>query len=63
MPMARSRRPGHGPGSVAGADLAGVLGEGHVAHMAQRLDGPVPAQEIGEAGRAGLLEAEAGETA
>ena len=33
---------GHGPGSVAGADLAGVLGEGRVADVVQRLDAPMP---------------------
>jgi hypothetical protein len=29
---------GHGPGGVAGADLAGVLGEGGVADVVQRLE-------------------------
>jgi hypothetical protein len=50
----------HSVRAAAAVDLAGVLGEGDVAKV-QRLDGPVPAQQVGEAGGAGLLEAEAGD--
>jgi hypothetical protein len=38
---------GHGPGSVAGADLAGVLGEGRLAEVVQRLDAPIPSDLVG----------------
>jgi hypothetical protein len=43
-------------GGGAGADLGGVLGEGDIAYVVQRLDGPVPAQQVGQAGGAGLVE-------
>jgi hypothetical protein len=33
---------GHGAGGVAGADLGGVLSEGGVADVVQRLAAPVP---------------------
>jgi hypothetical protein len=36
-----------------GADLGGVLTEGDVADVVQRLDGPVRAQQISKPGRAG----------
>ena len=42
---------GHGPWGGAGADLAGVLGEGGVADVVQRLDAPVT--RIQSARRAG----------
>jgi hypothetical protein len=46
----------------AGAELAGILGEGDVADVVQAvLDRPVPAEEVGEAGGAGLGEREAGD--
>jgi hypothetical protein len=51
----------HDVGAGTGADLGGVLGEGNVAEVVQRLDRPVPAQQVGEAGRAGLGEGEAGD--
>jgi hypothetical protein len=39
----------------AGAELAGVLGVGGIADVVQAvLDRPVPAEEVGEAGGAGL---------
>jgi|SRR5215211_7807724 len=38
---------GHGPGSVAGADLVGVLGEGRVTDVVQRLDAPIPSDLVG----------------
>jgi hypothetical protein len=41
---------GHGVGSGAGADLGGILGEAGVAEVVQRLDRPVPAQQVGEPG-------------
>jgi hypothetical protein len=47
--------------AAAGADLGGILGEGDVADVVQGLDGPVPPDEVGEAGRAGLLERQAGD--
>ena len=52
---------GHDLGPPSGADLGGVLGEGDIAEVVQRLDGPVPAQQVGQPGRAGLVEAEAGD--
>jgi hypothetical protein len=45
--VAQGRRSG------AGAELGGVLGEGGVAEVVQRLDRPVPAQRVGEPGGAG----------
>ncbi len=36
-----------------GADLGGVLAEGDVADVVQRLDRPVPAQQVSKPGRAG----------
>jgi hypothetical protein len=42
----------HDVRSAAGADLGDVLGIGDIADVVQRLDGPVPAQQIGEAGGA-----------
>jgi hypothetical protein len=45
---------GHGAWGGAGADLAGVLGEGGVAEVVQRLDAPVPADPVGQAGGVGL---------
>src|SRR6266487_5814827 len=52
---------GHGPGCVAGADLGGVLGEGDIADVVQRLDAPVPADPVGEAGGACLGGGEVGD--
>jgi hypothetical protein len=43
---------GHHAWTGTGADPAGVLGEGDVAKVVQRLDGPVPTQR--SARRAGL---------
>src|SRR4029450_4078672 len=52
---------GHDLGAGAGAQLGGVLGEGGVAQVVPAvLDRPVPAEVVGEAGRAGLGEGEAG---
>jgi hypothetical protein len=56
--MARLRRHA----MTCGADLGAVLGEGHIPHPVQAiLDRPVPTQEVGEPGRAGLGEGEAGD--
>src|SRR5215216_2287573 len=44
---------GHGPWRGAGAELVGVLGEGDVADVVQRLDAPVAAHVVGQAGGAG----------
>jgi hypothetical protein len=52
---------GHGAGRGAGAELGGVLSEGGVADVVQRLDAPVPAHVVGQAGRTGLGGGEAGE--
>ena len=53
---------GHDVGAGAGAHLGAVLGEGGVAQVVQAvLDRPVPAEVVGEAGRAGLGEGEAGD--
>src|SRR6266511_176947 len=52
---------GHGPGGVAGADLGGVLGEGGVADVVQRLDAPVAADPVGQAGGVGLGGGEVGD--
>jgi hypothetical protein len=43
-------------GAGAGPDLGAVFGEGDVAEVVQRLDGPVPAQQVGKPGGAGLGE-------
>jgi hypothetical protein len=43
---------GHGSWCGAGAELGGVLGEGGVADVVQRLDAPVAARPVGQ--RAGL---------
>ena len=51
----------HDVGGGAGADLGAVLGEGGVAEVVQRLDRPVPAQQVGQAGGAGQGEGEAGD--
>ena len=51
---------GHGAGGGAGPDLGGVLGEGGVAEVVQRLDAPVAPDPVGQAGRAGLGGGEAG---
>jgi hypothetical protein len=45
---------GHGPGGIAGAGLGGVLGEGDIADVVQRLDAPVTPDPVSQAGRAGL---------
>jgi hypothetical protein len=45
----------------AGAQLGGVLTEGDIAEVMQRLDRPVPAQQVGEAGGAGLGKADGGD--
>jgi hypothetical protein len=52
---------GHGPGGVAGADLGGILGEGGVADVGQRLNAPMPSDPVGQAGVAGLGGGEAGD--
>jgi hypothetical protein len=41
---------GHDPGGVAGAGLGGVFGVGGVADVVQRLDAPVAADPVGQAG-------------
>jgi hypothetical protein len=45
----------------AGADLGGVLGGGGVPKVVERLDRPVPTEQVGQPGGAGLLEGEAGD--
>jgi hypothetical protein len=45
----------HDAGAGAGVDLAGVLGEGDIAEVVQRLDAPVPRSR--SARRAGLARA------
>ena len=45
---------GHGSWAVAGAGLGGVLGEGDIADVVQRLDAPVAPDPVGQAGGAGL---------
>jgi hypothetical protein len=44
----------HDPGRVAGAHLGGILGEGDITDVVQRLDAPVAAEVVGQAGGAGL---------
>ena len=45
----------------AGADLGGVLGEGDIAEVVQRLDRPVAAERVGQRGRADLGVGETGD--
>ena len=45
---------GHHSRAGAGADPRGVLGEGDIADVVQRLDRPVPADEVGQPSGAGL---------
>ena len=53
---------GHDLRAGPGAQLGGVLGKGHVADVVQAvLDLPVPADEVGEPGRAGLVIGQAGD--
>jgi hypothetical protein len=53
---------GHDVWAGPGAQLRGVLGEGHIVHPVQAvLDRPVPPQEVGEPGGAGLGVGEAGD--
>ena len=49
------------PGGGAGAGLGGVLGEGGVADVVQRLDPPVATEVVGQPGRAGLGVGQAGD--
>jgi hypothetical protein len=51
--MARLRRLAMARG-VGGAELGGVLGEGDIADVVQRLDAPVAADVVGQAGGACL---------
>ena len=51
----------HGSGGGAGADLGGVLGEGDIADVVQRLDAPVAADPVGQAGGVGLGGGEVGD--
>jgi hypothetical protein len=53
----RASRVGWG----AGADLAGVLGEGDIAEVVQRLDTPVASHVVGQAGGACPSGGEAGD--
>jgi hypothetical protein len=67
----RPRPAEHADGQVAqgrhdvragtGPDLGGVLGEGDIADVVQRLDCPVPLDEVGEPGGVGLDEGQAGD--
>ena len=50
-PKTQVAQAGHDVGSGAGSGLGAVLTEGDVAEVVQRLDGPVPAQQVGAAGR------------
>src|SRR6266545_2952741 len=52
---------GHGSGGGAGADLGGVLGEGGVADVVQRLDAPVAPDPVSQAGGVGLGGGEVGD--
>ena len=59
--MARLRRLAMALGGGAGADLGGVLGEGDIAEVVQRLDTPVPPDPVGQAGGVSLGGGEAGD--
>jgi len=62
VPMARLPRAGHDLRAAAGAQLGDVLGEGHGTDVVQAvLDRPVPWQEVGEPGGAGVGMGEAGD--
>jgi hypothetical protein len=45
---------GHHTWAGTGADLQGVLREGDIANVVQRLDRPVAAEQVGQPGRADL---------
>ena len=51
----------HDVRSAAAADLGGVLSQGDIAEVVQGLDAPVPPDEVGQAGGAGLGVGEAGD--
>jgi hypothetical protein len=59
-PIARLRKVAMTCGAVPVPGLGGVLGVGGVADVVQRLDRPVPADGVGEAGGAGVGERQAG---
>jgi hypothetical protein len=59
--MARLRRLAMALWGGAGAGLGGVLGEGDIAEVVQRLDAPVPPEPVGQAGGAGLGGGEVGD--
>jgi hypothetical protein len=61
MPMAGVAQADHRAGGVAGPCLGGVLDEGDIADVLQRLDPPVAAHVVGQAGQAGLGVGEAGD--
>jgi len=52
---------GHDSWGGAGAGLGGVLGEGGVADVVQRLDAPVALDSVGQAGGVGLGGSESGD--
>ena len=62
MPMARLRRLAMARGAVP-VRTWGVLGEGEVADVVQRSDGPVAADVVGQVRGAGLAGGEVGERA
>jgi len=51
----------HRAGRGSGANAASILGEGHVPHVVQGLDLPVPTDQFGGLGCGGLLRGEVGD--